>query len=344
MKSSDFRCSDALLTWLRALTIASVGLSGAACSAPGKRSAVIKEPFREPNRIVDGDLSEWECRRLCNWGANESPPDRCHLVTIAIAPSAAASAQPAATAAAPAPKTGEIAVLCESYQPGHLSTFTSFGRRPLDVEDLPDAPRSAAEHYARAAYAETVAILAFQQLAFDLEALGAPASLIQEAREAARDEARHARVSLSLARRLGATGRPRWPTLSRPIRRAPRLFDVALENATGGCVNEVFGAWLQLHQAAHAPAPELRAVAERIARDEAAHAAHAFRLFDFFDRKLTVEERREVRAAMRGELERCGASLGLTPDIASQLGLPERDEMRRVARAIEAALPTCWVT
>jgi hypothetical protein len=340
------------LTWLRALTVAGAALGVAACVS-GKETTVIKTPVRTPKRIVEGDLSNQECRRLCNWDPHHTTPYRCQLVTIAIAPKvgeahepSTASEQPAATAAAPAPKTGEIAVLCATYEEGHLpSGFKSFGRRPLSSPDLPLAPRTAAEHYARAAYSETVAILSFQQLAFDLEALGAPASLVQEARQAARDEARHARVSLAVARRLGSPGLlgrtelPPWPTLSRPVRRAPRLFDVALENATGGCVNEIFGTWLQLHQAQHAPEPVLRAVAEQIARDEAEHAALAFRLFDFFDRGLTPDERREIRAAMREELERCEGSSDLTPALTRQLGLPERNEMRRIAQEIERALP-----
>jgi hypothetical protein len=232
-------------------------------------------------------------------------------------------------------------VLCATYVRHHTSFYKSFGRRPEGVLELQLSlsTATAAEHYARAAYLETAAILSFQQLAFDLQALRAPASLLEEARQAARDEARHARISLRLARRFaGGQELAAWPRLPRPVRRAPRVFDVAVENATGGCVNETFGTWLQLHQAEHALEPELRAVAAEIARDEAAHAALAFRVFDFFERRLTREERSAIRIAMRQELENCAESADLPGALTRELGLPERTEARRVAKELAGVL------
>lgn len=343
MKSNELRSSEALLGWLRALTLAA-GTIGCAACASGTEATVIKTPIRTPTKIIRGNLDSHECRRLCNFDSEEPTPYRCELVTVQIAPGVSNTEAAAST-------KEELAVLCATYLRKHTPFYKSFGRRPAGVGELPlsTSTATAAEHYARAAYLETAAILSFQQLAFDLQALRAPASLIREARQAARDEARHARVSLRLARRFAAGQElepwprwswPRWswPRWPRPARRVPSLFDVALENATGGCVNETFGTWLQLHQAEHAPEPELRAVAAQIARDEAAHAAHAFRVFDFFDRSLTPEERRAIRVAMRQELENCANSAELANALAVELGLPGRSEARRIAQQLEGVL------
>lgn len=360
MKSTELHTSRSLLRWLHAALVASGALGSAACGwVPAKDVLEIKAPARKPRKLVAGYLSQHECQRLCMESRHDDRPDRCMLVTMAVTPrqyempaesaadsgAVAAAAAPATPAEAPATsastaarKDAEVAVLCENHLRGYFETFKGFGRAPLAAVEHGEAPRSAAEHYQRAAFAETAAILSFQQLAFDLEALGAPVRLVRAARRAARDEAHHARISFAVARRLGAS-RPRRSTLPRPVRRAPRLVDVALENATGGCVSELFGTYLQLYQARHAPSAELRGIARRIAREEAAHAALAFRLFDYLDARLTPEERRQVRASMCEELRRCEASLGLSPELLRELGLPDPAEVRCMAREVEARLP-----
>jgi rubrerythrin len=342
-----------MLRWVRTMMVAAGALGSAACSwVPAKDVLEIKAPARKPRKLVGGYLNQQECRRLCKATRDDDTPERCMLVTMAVAPreydvrdASPAVAELVATAETPASEPGatrgakaaEVAVLCENHLPGYFETFKGFGRGSLAAVDLREAPRSAAEHYLRAAYAETAAILSFQQLAFDLEALGASRRLIRAARRAAREEASHARVSLAVARRLGAA-RPHWPPWPRPLRRTPRLVDVALENATNGCVSELFGTYLQLYQARHVKDPDLRAIAGRIAREEASHAALAFRLFDHFDARLTPDQRRQVRASMREALGRCEASLGHSPELLRELGLPDRAAVRSMMREIEASL------
>jgi hypothetical protein len=214
----------------------------------------------------------------------------------------------------------------------------SFGRRPLDAPRAEGAPRTTAEYFARAAHAEALSIGAFRQLAQDLEELAAPAQWVAEARNAAREEARHAREALRFARALGFRGRVGGDGFRRAKRRGSEPFSLALENATGGCVNELFGAWLQLFQARFAPQAELRASARRIARDEANHAAFAFRLFHWLNEQLTPEERRRVREAMRQQIEIHASSGELPADIADRLGLPDAAALRIMGGLVEGAL------
>src|SRR5258708_38720960 len=89
----------------------------------------------------------------------------------------------------------------------HYATCTYYrlcGSRPAGA-CLRRAARSSSRGrwLADAAWMEAASVRAFQRLARELAAHGAPLELVREARRAARDEARHARVMTTLARRHG---------------------------------------------------------------------------------------------------------------------------------------------
>jgi len=136
-------------------------------------------------------------------------------------------------------------------------------------------------------------------------------------------------------RRRGSSSR-----LARPhvTRRATR--DLALENAAAGCVGETFGTWIQLFQAEAAPQAELRHTARHIARDEARHAALAFRLFDWLDPKLSPNQRDEVQHALVLATQRLGGDCEVPSTLAASIGLPGKAEAARAASAILAHLPS----
>jgi hypothetical protein len=238
-------------------------------------------------------------------------------------------------------------VICEVEAPGHWEHpsyfLTPFGRRSVEpVEADGEPPRSPREHFQGAAAHEAAAVFAFRQLAFDLEQLGAPFSLVAQARRAARDEAHHARWTLALARDYDPGARLRLDDQRRAVRRQLTLFELALENATAGCVAELFGTWLQVFQARAATRPLVRATAQRIARDEARHAALAFRLFDWLDSRLRPHERKAVRTAMHREAELLGRATLWSEELATGLGLPDRAQMARASVALqECLLRTC---
>jgi rubrerythrin len=144
------------------------------------------------------------------------------------------------------------------------------GRRPSNLlEETPRCARTIGEVLASAAYLEAASVVAFVDLAAQLEAYGAPATLVRALRRAARDEVRHARDITALARARGAE-----PDTVRLETTGPRsLVAIAIENACEGCVRETWGAACAVAQSKRATDPEIRQAMRAIARDELAHAS-----------------------------------------------------------------------
>lgn len=149
---------------------------------------------------------------------------------------------------------------------------------------------------------ELAAVPAFEELARDLSAHDAPASLVRRADAAARDEVRHARAMTALL--AARVGRARIEVQVRP--RGPASLEVlARHNAVEGCVREALGALEAAHQALHAEDPALRACLAEIARDEARHALLSLDVDAWATERLAEAARRRVaraRAAARESL------------------------------------------
>lgn len=191
------------------------------------------------------------------------------------------------------------------------------GRRPEALALVGDAPGDdVGGELAAMAELEAASVPAFERLARELVAHGAPAALVARARAAARDEIRHARAMTALATRHGAT--PRAIAIGElPIR---SLEAIAIENAVEGCVREAYGALVATFQAERA-APALRRVFRSIARDERRHAALSEAVAAWLDAALSPAGRAAValaRSAARAELR---ASLASAP-ACEPLGVP----------------------
>ncbi len=203
---------------------------------------------------------------------------------------------------------------------GYACGQCGVGRIPGDTAPCA-AGASVGERLAAQAYYEAASVIAFDRLADLLEATGAPAGLVRRAREASAEEEHHAALFGRLARARGAeVTRPALGVV------ASTLLDLAIENATEGCVRETYGALVALYQGSHAMDPELRAAFARVAEDEISHAALSLDLARWFDAHLTASERAQVRAARR-DAERALAE-GLAndeDDIGRLLGLPSRE-------------------
>jgi hypothetical protein len=209
------------------------------------------------------------------------------------------------------------------------------GRRPARLRAARETPSSSAlgAYFARASYLEAASVFAFERLARELGAHGAPDDLVHGARRSEVDEVRHARMTARIARRHGGEV-PR----ARVRRGANRsLASVALENAVEGCVRETFGAMVATWQAAHARDADVKRCMERIAADETRHAALAWAVAEWADTALDARARacvaRAREAAVRG-LER---ELDLLPagDVARRAGLPTRSQARAIMRHLE---------
>lgn len=122
---------------------------------------------------------------------------------------------------------------------------------------------------------EHASVIAFQDLARRLTAVGAPAALADRAVRAAQQKADHTQRCFDLAGRyLGQNLLP--GRLHRPIRlplsRETELARLAVEALRDGVLNEGHAAWLAAGQAERATDVRARDTLLVIARDEAEHA------------------------------------------------------------------------
>lgn len=207
------------------------------------------------------------------------------------------------------------------------------GRVPGDTEPCPPG-ETVAERLAHQAYYEGASVVAFERLAGALERAGAPVALTMRARAAATDEARHAALFSDLARKHGAA-----PMALEFHAAAPSLFELALENATEGCVRETFGALVTLHQASHAGSEEVRAAFAAIAEDEAEHAALSWELKAWFDTQLSPGERIYVQTAHEEAVALARRDATKAPDGPGlALGLPDAARAQQLLGAVMTAM------
>lgn len=209
------------------------------------------------------------------------------------------------------------------------------GRRPpgLRGRRAERARSLVGEYFAQAAYLEAASVHAFEHVARELRAHGAPRGLVAAAERSARDEVRHARVMGAFAARHGAAvAEPR--TGATPVR---SLEEIARENAVEGCVRETYGAVLATWQAARARDAGLRRALRRIAADETRHAALAWAIADWVEglldpagRGRVARARRDARRQLRAEVAR-----ERHPDLAGYAGLPAAGQARALLAVTE---------
>ena len=224
---------------------------------------------------------------------------------------------------------GGVLVLC--------ACVGASGRRPHGLRNHRARGSTALGAYlAQAAHLEAASVHAFDHLRADLARLGAPRALIDAMDCAKADEARHAKIVSRVARRFGGQV---VDACVKPQRRRS-VLSLACENAREGCVREAFGALVATWQGENADDVDVRRVMRAIARDEARHTELAFRMAKFFDARLDSRSRARVRSAhrhARREIER--DALQNTPhEIAKPLGLPPKNVIRAMLRALDASL------
>jgi hypothetical protein len=147
-----------------------------------------------------------------------------------------------------------------------------------DLGLLTDAQRDRlARHWTAAGLAEHSSVAGFARVVLDLVACGAPAELVLRAQHAGIDESNHARLCFALA--SAYAGRPIGPGplsmgTSAPIR--ADIVALAVSTAVEGCVGETVGAHVAAVLRDRASDPAVREALDRIAREEAEHAALAW--------------------------------------------------------------------
>jgi hypothetical protein len=179
---------------------------------------------------------------------------------------------------------------------------------------------------------EAASVDAFQILAGELADHRAPTRLVGAAREAAGDEARHARIIGALARRHGVS-----PPAVRVARRPTRdLEAIAVENAVEGCVRETFAALVACRQARVATDPVIRDAMAGIAPDETRHATLSWAVADWAEGQLSLAARGRVRQAREAARETLLAEVARppVPELRDAAGLANADEAVRLASAL----------
>ena len=172
-------------------------------------------------------------------------------------------------------------------------------------------------------------MIAFERLAADLAALGAPDALIDDARAAARDEARHAKIMGDVARHFGAE--PEAPEVA-PAK--PRdLYAIALENGVEGCVRETFGALTGCYQGLHAKDPHVAAAMRSVSDDEIRHADLSHRIDAFLHTLLTPTDRARLATAKRAAIA----------ELRSELEAPRSEALVSLAGHPHPALASRWL-
>jgi hypothetical protein len=226
---------------------------------------------------------------------------------------------------------------CNIATDGSISYYCGqcgVGRIALGTPELVRG-ESLGARLAHQAYYEAASVHAFARLAYALQSAHAPAMLVQRARRAGKDETRHAATFARLAREHGVAA----PAPSHPEQN-PTLFELALENATEGCVRETLGAFVARHQAEHAQTPELRAAFASIADDELEHAMFSWDLMAWFDSVLPAEQRAEMHAAYQAACAK--AMHDVLPSAQDaldlHLGLPNAEQARQMFTALLAEL------
>lgn len=189
---------------------------------------------------------------------------------------------------------------------------------------------------ARHAAYEAASVIAFIQLHRELNALGAPLSLLSRIEKAADDERRHAIQVGALAERYGKT----MESFSFEASPERDMEAIAINNMQEGCVGESWGALIGLYQAQHACDPVIAETMTQVAMDEVEHASLSWEINDWLSEQLSADALERVKLARQVSLDRVVKRTNKPVDRESQLlaGLPEPEVAELLAKHLVNAL------
>ncbi|MFP2905744.1 hypothetical protein ACLESD_11945 [Pyxidicoccus sp. 3LFB2] len=226
---------------------------------------------------------------------------------------------------------------CHPRQPGPnggvVADCSSWcdGRRPEGLAKpgrvKPDSELGAL--FALKAHLEAASVPAFERLARELEAHGAPSPLVRRALRSAQEEVRHAQAMEALALRHGAS----MPEVVVEPFRPRSLEAMALENAREGCVRESLGALMAGWQARTAADAEVREVMTAIAQEELGHSELAWAIDSWAARRLGVAgsaRLHEAKEEALRQLERDVEASHHSEELVVRAGLPSREAARKL--------------
>jgi hypothetical protein len=212
----------------------------------------------------------------------------------------------------------------------------AIGRRPEGLAKAMSGGEGIGAFFATAAHLEAASVVAFERLAEELRAHGAPDDLVRDALRAAKDEVRHARATKNVAERHGAKVEDVCVD-ERPIR---DLFAIAIENAVEGCVRETFGALVATYQAKKARDPMIARLMKQIAKDETRHADLAWRVAAWAQSLLDEEQRAYVVSMRTRAAAELRAALEIEPEaeLMTAAGMPNAHDACALFDGVAAEL------
>lgn len=206
------------------------------------------------------------------------------------------------------------------------------------TEGLSPLPPNTTSALARMAHLEAISVVAFERLARELGAMGAPESLVASARRAASDERRHAASVGRLAALRGSAGDALAPGADEDLVKTRDLFAVALENAREGCVRESYGALACMYAAHHSSDPLLRETMAEIAEDESRHAAFSWDLHEWAKTQLSVHEGEALDRAVNEGFDALERETRRDAAGLAWAGAPDGSVARRLVTSLQRGL------
>ena len=173
------------------------------------------------------------------------------------------------------------------------------GRGHGNILKSPRPKKDGTSHFfARAYHAEASSVAAFLQLRRELALHNAPSELLDRCIKAAKEEIIHARFMAGLAKKTN----PILPCLDFGSVLNRSLFELALDNATEGCIFESYAALKAHYQANNATNSKIKRLMQRIAKDETNHAQLAWDIHHYLMKRLSAEEQKYIIQAQQEAL------------------------------------------
>lgn len=306
------------------------------------------EAFKQQISLVKQPISAEQCIELCKDAFEKyrigGQTDFASLETIK-ASDCSTKTQPFTTSPfrAPASSTPSTLVSCQVEYTAIHSPYTCPkavpGRMPNGlITDNEQAANqtSIARYLANMATMETAAITAFEYLVRELTAYGAPESLIAHAKQAVSEEKRHAEMAGLLAKAHGAKASP--VQVEDFMLRS--LYEIALENAVQGCVNETFAAACGLWQSEHATMPAFKQVIAHITDEEMGHAALSWDIHEWLMPQLTDSQQLRINKAQAEAIEAIVTDFKQKGDPAQQaaFGLPDETGANAIFAQLQSSV------
>jgi hypothetical protein len=164
------------------------------------------------------------------------------------------------------------------------------------------------DEWTLAARFEHASIASFNKFSLELLALGAPAELLAATNLAALQEVEHARASFALASAYAGHGIGPGPLpLGALAAESVELASAARAAAIEGCVEETLAAGEAACAERIATVPAVRWVLANIAREEAEHAALAYRFVSWACDSGGAAVRAAARSGFREAMDACRA-------------------------------------